>query len=498
MVELPELSFGRSDADVRPANGTLRGQLERGEQVDVELIAKRLDGSTFWCRLRGRSVDPTRPLSGGVVWIVEDVTERRRMAQSLADARDAAEAASRAKSAFLANTSHEIRTPLNGLIGLARIALLDKTDQPTRMRYLRQMLDSAESLAEIMGSVLDMSKIEAGKLAVEALSFDLHNVLTSLHGTYATVADQRQLRCTLDIAADVPRLVHGDPLRTRQIVSNFVTNALKFTEHGEVAITARQDGANQIRIEVRDTGIGVDAPTLARLFRPFTQADDSTTRRFGGTGLGLSICRELANLLGGSVGAESSPGHGSVFWVTLPLAKSDAVQLAPSSTMLSPATSTMSRTSAKLSDAPPPLVNAGALRGARILLAEDNPINMIIATTLLSDWGCVVTEVGNGQLAVEAVDAAATAGAPIDLVLMDVQMPVLDGFGATRALRERYADDTLPIVALTAGVLAAEREEALACGMNAFHAKPFDERALQQALIDLLTRQRPPQRRASA
>ena len=501
-------SLGESPEDVERLSMSFNETFLRDYQVDTEIRLRQADGTIFWCRLRGKSLDPSQPLTGGTVWIVEDVTERRRMQQALAAARDAAEAANVAKSAFLANTSHEIRTPLNGLIGLGRIAVRPKTDDATRLRHLHQMLESAEGLADIMGSVLDMSKIEAGKLTLDNLHFDLHEVLTTMHRHVASLVAGRELQCTLHIADDVPRIVFGDPVRTRQIVNNFVSNALKFTERGAIALSAAAGASGGIRITVRDTGVGVDAATLERLFQPFTQADVSTTRRFGGTGLGLSICRELATLMGGSVGADSELGAGSAFWAELPLpmvgpfgelgvtrnrsidVEHPFAALADESQRASSITSPR-RDGARSADTQSVDIDdarsaPGALIGARVLLAEDNPVNAIIATTLLQDWGVLVTEVNNGRAAVEAVDAAVSAGQPFALVLMDVQMPVLDGFAASRELRCRYDAACLPIVALTAGVLDAEREEALACGMNAFLAKPFAERVLREILIDLL------------
>ena len=489
------VALGYSEQAALQLRAVLHAALSRGGFIDTELKLKRCNGEGFWCRLSGRSVDPARPVVGGIVWVAEDVTERRRMADALAAARDAAEAASRAKSAFLANTSHEIRTPLNGLIGLTRIALQARTPADDRMQLLRQILDSAEHLGEIMGGVLDMSKIEAGKLALEARDFDLHELLTSLHAMYGAVATGRELRLVLKVSPAVPRVVFGDPVRVRQIVSNFISNALKFTTEGEISIAAESRPGDRVRITVRDTGIGIDAATLGHLFQPFTQADVSTTRRFGGTGLGLSICRELATLMGGEVGVASDAGRGSAFWAELPLAAvlpadASAVPPADASTDASaiwPGTDAAAAAWFDATGAAPGSID-GRIDGARVLLAEDNAINTIIATTLLKDWGAIVTAVGDGRAAVEAITTAAAAGTPFDLVLMDVQMPVLDGFAACRELRQAYDRRALPIVALTAGVLDAEREESIAAGMNAFLTKPFDERQLQYTLVRLLSR----------
>jgi len=437
--------------------------LARGDPIEVEHVMKRHDGSTFLCRLLARAVDPTHPTKGGTIWIAEDVTERRAVDQALARARDDAEAANRAKSAFLANTSHEIRTPLNGLVGLARLARQPGLDAGRRERYLQQIDDSAQALSGVISDILDLSKIEAGKLRLEALDFDLHALLESIEHGYAALADARALTLEMVVRAGVPRRVRGDPVRLRQVLSNFLSNALKFTEHGGVRIDVRPASAGRLRFEVQDSGPGIDAATLARLFTPFTQADESTTRRFGGTGLGLSICRELAELMGGEVGGASEPGRGSVFWAELPLLSS--AEAAPDSAW---------RT---LSDRHSPLA------GLRVLIAEDNPVNMLIAVALLEQWAVEVSQSANGAQAIAAINAQADAGTPFDLVLMDVQMPVMGGYDATRVLRQRHSASALPIIALTAAALTSERDEALACGMNDFLTKPIDAQRLHDALL---------------
>jgi CheY-like chemotaxis protein len=392
------------------------------------------------------------------------VTEQRAVEQALARARDDAEAANRAKSAFLANTSHEIRTPLNGLVGLARLARQPGLDEARRERYLQQIDDSAQALSGVISDILDLSKIEAGKLRLEATDFDLHALLESIEHGYAALAEARSLMLSMSVDAAVPRRVRGDPVRLRQVLSNYLSNALKFTEHGGVRIEARPIDATRLHFEVQDSGPGIDRAVQARLFTPFTQADESTTRRFGGTGLGLSICRELAQLMGGEVGVISEPGRGSRFWADLPL---------PPSTEAGPE----SAFAALPADQP------SALAGLRVLMVEDNPVNMLIAVALLEQWGVEVAQASNGAQAVAAVDAQADAGVPFDMVLMDVQMPVLGGYDATRTLRRRHSADALPIIALTAAALTSERDEALASGMNDFLTKPIDAQRLHDTLL---------------
>ena len=444
--------------------GSLAGPLlARGEAVEFERQARRKDGSSFLARVRGHAIDPQRARESGTVWIVEDVTQRHAGEQALARARDDAEAANRAKSAFLANTSHELRTPLNAMIGLARLARSHDIADDRRRQYLDQIVDSAQALAGIISDILDLSKIEAGKLQIESTVFDLGEQLRALHQTYTPLAQASGLTLAMELSPAVEGAVRGDPLRLRQIVSNFINNALKFTAQGEVRLCAQRGAgslADRVRIEVHDTGTGIDEATRAGLFMPFTQADQSTTRRHGGTGLGLSICRQLAQLMGGDVGVDSQVGRGSVFWAELPMPRS-AMQ--PAET-------------APVTESP------ASLEGTHVLMVEDNAVNMMIGVAMLERWGVSVEQAVDGREAVVAVHRAAAAGHPFDVVLMDVQMPVMSGHEATRVLRATDAGRLLPIIALTAAALVSEREEALAAGMNDFLTKPVDAGKLRDAL----------------
>ena len=447
----------------------ISSRLARGEPVEFVHELRRRDGSTFWGRMLAKAIDPTHPLRGGTIWIIEDITERRRTEQALAKARDDAEAANRAKSAFLANTSHEIRTPLNGLVGLARLARRPEVDEVRRRQYLDQIGDSAETLTAVISDVLDLSKIEAGKLLIDHIAFDLGSLFDSLGRVYGTLADARGLSYEQTIDPALPRRVTGDPVRLRQILTNFLNNALKFTQRGRIGLTASALRDGWLRVEVSDTGPGIDPNVQQQLFTPFTQADQSTTRRFGGTGLGLSICRELANLMRGSVGVESAVGQGSRFWAELPL--DSAPDHAPDT---------------GFGDENYP----GALAGARVLMAEDNAVNMTIAVAMLEQWGVIVSQASDGAQALEAVAQAQRSGHPFDAVLMDVQMPAMSGYEATRLLRERHDAQTLPIIALTAAALTSERELALAAGMNDFLTKPIDAQRLRDTLIAMLDARR--------
>lgn len=433
--------------------------LSRGEPFETESLMARRDGSALWCKVRGRAIDRFAPAEGGTIWIVEDITERKRFEQELSAARDAAEAASRAKSAFLANTSHELRTPLHGLLGLARLALRSDIDERQRLDYLQRILESAQVLRDIISDILDLSKIEAGQLAIESAPFDLHCLLQDLQRTHEEAAQAKGLALRLEMASDLPTRVRGDALRVRQIVGNYLSNALKFTEHGEVVLRAGCAGGGRVHLSVSDTGPGIPAEQQARLFRPFSQADTSATRRHGGTGLGLSICRELAQLMGGEVGLDSRPGRGSTFWVELPLPWTDeeAITQAPADESV-------------------------CLQGLRVLLVEDNPVNLLIGVAMLEQWGIDVTHCGDGRSAIEAVRAAANEHRPYALVLMDLQMPEMGGIEAARELRRQFGPQELPVIALTAAALVSERESALEAGMNDFLTKPLEAAVLHRML----------------
>jgi signal transduction histidine kinase/ActR/RegA family two-component response regulator len=461
MVWPSDEAYGEMMQAVGPA-------LARGEQVDFEAPLMRRDGTVFTGRLLAKALDPAQPASG-TIWLAEDITERRAVEQALARARDEAEAANRAKSAFLANTSHEIRTPLNALVGLAQLARTPEVDDRRRLQYIEQICDSADTLSKILSDILDLSKIEAGKLIVERVAFDLHALIDTLRQAYGALADVKGLALRVDVEPDVPAHVLGDPVRVRQILSNYLTNALKFTTRGGIVLNVQRAVGHRIRFEVIDTGAGMDAAGQAMLFLPFSQVDNSITRKVGGTGLGLSICSELARLMDGTVGVSSEPGRGSMFWVELPM---PAVAQAHADTHVSS-------------------TGLDALLGTRVLMVEDNPVNMMIAVALLERWGAIVDQADDGAGALRAVDLAHQSGNPFDIVLMDVQMPGMSGHEVTRRLRQRYDRRTLPIVALTAAALVSEREDAMAAGMNDFLTKPIDAERLRQTLQRVLAEKEP-------
>ena len=387
----------------------------------------------------------------------------------LVAARDAAEDASRAKSAFLANMSHEIRTPLNAVIGMAH--LLRRSELTAQQQgWLQSLSGAGEHLLEVLNAILDLSKIEAGKFLLEAEPVDLRTVVANVHSMVAERAAERGLQLQLQLPEGVPALL-GDATRLQQALLNYAHNAIKFTPAGRVTLRLNLadvgEGMMQARFEVEDTGIGIDADTLARLFNTFEQADNSSTRHFGGTGLGLAITRRLAGLMGGEAGAHSQPGQGSTFWFTvrLPLAtaRSDGPAPAPDDG------SGWSEVERRLRLERP---------GRRVLLAEDDPINREVATELLELAGQVVDVAVDGEQAVQMA-----ASAHYDLVLMDMQMPRLDGLAAARRIRALPEGASLPIVALTANAFADDRNRCLQAGMNDFIAKPLDMAELYGVLL---------------
>ncbi|RTL27737.1 MAG: response regulator [Rhodocyclaceae bacterium] len=393
----------------------------------------------------------------------------RRLAErstELLTARDAAEQASQAKSAFLANMSHEIRTPMNAIIGASHL-LKTGNPRPDQQDWITHISTAATHLLALINDILDLSKIEAGKLQLETVSFRTATIVQQAVEMIATRARAKGLRIGVDIAA-LPPIMHGDATRIGQILVNYLGNAVKFTERGHITlrgfVTAEHPDGWTVRFEVSDTGIGLDSTQQARLFEAFEQADPGTTRKFGGTGLGLAITRHLACLMGGDVGVEGSPGHGSTFWVTLRLARTD--DFLPGDT--APHT-------ADPGIAPRLATECG---GCRILLAEDMEANQQVALALLAQAGLSADLARTGNEAV----AMATAQ-PYDLILMDMQMPELDGVEATRAIRALPGYAQIPILAMTANAFAADRQNCLNTGMNDHISKPVNPEALYAMLL---------------
>ena len=389
----------------------------------------------------------------GVNCIVQDITERKH-------AEEALRRADRAKSEFLANISHEVRTPMNGILGMA--ALLLRSDlSPEHREQVEIIESSAEGLMQLLDHVLDISKIEAGKMSLSLQDFSLGETIRGVAGLLLPRAAAKGIELRLWLSDELPDRLRGDPLRLRQVLFNLVGNAIKFTHRGSVELRAEkvEPGAEDLRIRftVRDTGIGISPEFLPQLFSPFTQEDASITRKFGGTGLGLAISRRLVELMGGTTEVESVVGVGSTFSITVPFALAD-----------SPAEETI---------AVPVEAELACRQGYRILVVDDDGMNRLVALRTLEVLGFRSDAVGNGLEALEALERK-----HYDLVLMDCQMPKLDGYEATRRLRRRETGAQVPVVAMTAHTRTEDREECLAAGMNDHIAKPVSVTKLATTL----------------
>ena len=438
----------------------------------IEVFALRRNGEEFPIELSITKV--TTDTQGGYEFcaFIRDISVRREREQKLVAANAMAEAANIAKSEFLANMSHEIRTPMSAVLGMAYLALRTEMT-PKQHDYISKIHMAALSLLGIINDILDFSKIEAGRLELEAIAFLLDDVLAHVSSVTAQRASDKQLDYVIDVAPDVPGYLVGDPLRLGQVLINLVNNAVKFTPAGSLELRcalaggAASDGQARLCFSVRDTGIGMTPQQKGKLFRAFLQADGSTTRQYGGTGLGLSISQQLVRLMGGNIEVQTQLGHGSTFRFEVSLPVSDAAALAL-------------RTAVYEAPAAELKLDASPRRTARVLLAEDSAANQDVTTELLALQGLDVEVVGNGLLAVERLLAAGPHA--YDLVLMDLGMPLLDGYQATQQLREDARFDELPVIALTSHVLADVRTRCLANGMQDYVTKPIDPQRLYRVL----------------
>ena len=438
-------------------------RLAQHRRGDTDLIQPLDDGR--WLRIKEHKTP-----DGYTVGFRIDVT-------ALYQAKQAAEAANRAKSAFLATMSHEIRTPMNGILGMAQLLLQPGLPEEEKQEYVRTILNSGQTLLSLLNDILDLSKIEAGKLDIQPASFAPAQMLHEISLLFAGSAQEKQLQLTAEWAGPNDEHYRADPLRLRQMLANLINNAIKFTAAGEVGISARKlkdDGDDAIlEFAVQDSGIGIAAEKQRLLFRPFSQADSSTTRQYGGTGLGLSIVNRLAELMGGEVGVDSAPGQGARFWFRI-----RARRLPVTAELRS-----MPRAASGELAKPPAEQFAGT-----VLVVEDNPTNSRVVRAMLGKLGVQVVCVENGQ---QAVDGLIGGEWSPDLILMDIQMPVMDGIAASEAIR-RWENESgrsrLPIVALSAGAFAEDHERCAAAGMDGFLAKPINHSELLAVLHRWLDR----------
>ncbi|HME39914.1 MAG TPA: ATP-binding protein [Steroidobacteraceae bacterium] len=446
------------------ARAALHAAIDTGSGCQVELLNRTREGREYWAHIDFQPIRSANGALGSFMAICKDVTERRQARDALQAAKEAAERANHAKSDFLATMSHEIRTPMNGVLGFANLLRDTPLDEEQR-EFVRTIERSGQNLLAIINDILDFSKIEAGAMTLENIPFNLSEAIEEVAGLMAGRAEEKHLELDLSIGPNVPLRVVADPGRLKQVLVNLIGNAIKFTTSGHVYVEVTadgRDGHHDLHVRVRDTGIGIEAAAQAALFQKFTQADTSTTRRYGGTGLGLAICRQLIDLMGGRIGVDSTPGVGSTFWFSIPIAASDTM---PSSA------------------APQEICGRSAAPASliRVLVAEDNSVNQKVAVRMLERLGCRVDVAANGAEAVQM-----TTRLPYGLIFMDCHMPEMDGFEATMEIRRRESklgSAATPIVALTASVFKEDRDRCLSAGMDGVIGKPVQPTELAMVLM---------------
>ncbi len=448
--------------DRREAARLFRTMIETGESASAELTLLRSDGSRYPAELHGSVQKAPNGSPMGLVVVIRDITERKRAEEELRKTRSQAIAANRAKTEFLANMSHEIRTPMTAILGFTDLLKDHDLSCAQQGDYLETIRKNAEALLELLDDILDLTKIEAEKMTVESIWRPLRDILDDVLTIVEPRARKNQLSLAVEIDPSLPSAVQTDPARLRQILVNLIGNAVKFTEQGGVRIVVSRvespGGEDRVRFAIHDTGVGIAQNKIGELFRPFVQADSSATRHYGGMGLGLAISKRLALLLGGDIVASSEPGRGSVFTLT--------IGVKPTTTNLCAATAPLDR--------PTPSPRSC------VLLAEDNPDVQTLLGKILQGMDIEAEFAENGRVAVEMAERSRSSGRPYGLILMDIQMPEMDGYEATRRLRS--LDWRGPIVALTAHAMLGDREKCLAAGCNEYLTKPVQLKELRQTL----------------
>lgn len=448
--------FFISNEDYQFFGDTAYNRLVMGQRYTTEKLMLHKNGEQIWVRITGKAIDPNQ-LNLGSIWIFEDIAHQKAVEFELLNTIEAAEASNYAKSRFLATMSHEIRTPMNGILGMAQLLLMQNVSESERREYIQTIYHSGQSLLALLNDILDFSKIESGKISLESIPFAVVQVLEEVRSLFQFPIEKKGLKFVIENNTSPQKIYTGDTHRIRQILNNLVGNAIKFSEKGTITIRVNElesdEKFSSIQFIVQDEGIGLAKESIPNLFKPFSQADSSTTRKFGGSGLGLSIVKSLSKLMGGDVGIESEVGKGTRIWfhIRVPIHENRKESL-PIKKELN--------------------FEKSSLRTGKILVIEDNFTNRKVIEKFLLKQGMEVIHAENGKVGLDMV----VEGAEYDLIFMDIQMPVMDGYQTTKAIRKWEIENGLdpkPIIALTADAFEEDRRKSFKVGMNDFLTKPI-------------------------